>query len=201
MLCDSDPCSQGKDSSFSFNGTMQYQPILRLVHFQSHFQIVILHCWTFRLTLSRITLIATLARVSRVVLEYSSSEPYDSPLYAPGVIDASSSPRFPRVVPHLPPAQSVFSQPLIAGPPALFWPFWAELCRPVSMMTKTFQRVGLSPVHAINAGFDDSAWALAPLTLLHTNPTSHQSVALELLMQGLTPRDNGVLVVENFSIS
>lgn len=82
-------------------------------------------------TLSRITLIATLARVSRVVLEYSSSEPYDSPLYAPGVVDASSSPRFPRVVPHLPPAQSVFSQPLIAGPPALFWPFWAELCRPV----------------------------------------------------------------------
>jgi len=69
------------------------------------------------------------------------------------------------------------------------------------MMTKTFQRVGLSPVHAINAGFNDPAGALAPLTLLHTNPTSHQSVALELLMHGLTPRANGVLVVENFSFS
>jgi hypothetical protein len=88
-----------------------------LVHFQSHFGNRHFAVFNVSTTLSCMKLIATLAIVSRVVLEYGSSEPYDSPLYAPGVIDASSRPRFPRVVPHLPPAQSVLSQPLAALPP------------------------------------------------------------------------------------
>jgi hypothetical protein len=181
---------------------MQYRPIRQLVHPQSHFQIVIFALLNVSPTLSRITLIATLARVSRVVLEYSSSEPYDSPLYAPGVIDASSSPRLPRVVPHLPPAQSAFSQPLVAGPPCS-GPEGPPFAGPFSTMTKTLQRAGLSLVDAINAGFSDplEPWSPRPRLCRIQNPTPHQSVALELLMHGLTPQDNGVLVVGNFSIS
>jgi hypothetical protein len=74
----------------------------------------------------------------------------------------------------------------------------ARLLQAVLHDDQDFQCVGLSPVPAIDAGFSDPLVVLAPDPILqHPLPTSHQSVALQLLMHGLTPQNHGVLVVGN----
>lgn len=69
-------------------------------------------------------------------------------------------------------------------------------------MAQDFSELGRTLILAIDAGLSDSPCCSGPLRgpLQHTNPTSHQSVALKFLMHGVRPQDGGVLIVGHCSL-
>jgi hypothetical protein len=101
-------------------------------------------------------LIATLALVLRVVLEYSSSKPYDSLLYAPGVIDASS-------VPSRRTAPSSRTKRVFSATHSNDALFWLDLCIPCSTMTKASSKLGYRGSLLSARGLATSSGVLAPL--------------------------------------